>query len=83
MENEKYVGQCGPDRKRRVFNPKSLSNLKQFQKPVSEANLSVNLGTNWIQVGLFATKFANFTIIQTVNLTQIKLDTMRCKIIEA
>lgn len=55
MENEKYIGQRGPDKKPRVFNPKSLSNLKQFQKPVPEANLSVNSAVNsgidWSKVG--------------------------------
>lgn len=44
-------GQRGPDREHREFNPKSLSNLKQFQKPVSEANLSVNSGVNWSKLG--------------------------------
>jgi len=47
---ERHVGQRGPDRKPRVFNAKSLSNLKQFQKPVSEANLSVNSGINWTKI---------------------------------
>ena len=51
MEDERYVGQRGPDRKPREFNPKSLSNLKQFQKPVSGANLSVNSGVNWSKIG--------------------------------
>jgi len=47
-------GQRGPDREHREFNPKSLSNLKQFQKPVSEANLSVNSGINWNKLGIIA-----------------------------
>lgn len=54
MENEKYVGQRGPDKEPREFNSKSLLNLKQFQKPVSEVDLRVNAGTNWIKVGLIA-----------------------------
>lgn len=31
-------GQRGPQIENTKFNPKSLSNLKQFQKPVPEAN---------------------------------------------
>ena len=54
MEDERYVGQRGPDREQREFNPKSLLNLKQFQKPVSEANLSVNSGVNWSKLGKIA-----------------------------
>lgn len=49
---EKYVGQRGPDKEPREFNPKSLLNLKQFQKPVSEANLSVNSDMNLSRLGL-------------------------------
>jgi uncharacterized protein YybS (DUF2232 family) len=51
MESERYVGQRGSDIEPRKFNPKSLLNLKQFQKPVSEASLSVNSGVNWTKVG--------------------------------
>ncbi len=54
-KTERGIGQRGPDRKQRVFNPKSLSNLKQFQKHVSETNLSVNpavnSGVTWSRVG--------------------------------
>lgn len=52
MEDERYVGQRGPDKEPREFNPKSLLNLKQFQKPVSEANLSTNSGMNWTKIGI-------------------------------
>ena len=51
---EKYVGQRGPDKEQREFNPKSLLNLKQFQKPVPETNLSVNSGVNWDKIGKIA-----------------------------
>ena len=54
MDEKREIGQRGPDKEKREFNPKSLSNLKQFQKPVSEANLSVNSGTNWIKLGKVA-----------------------------
>lgn len=54
MEDEKYIGQRGPDVKPREFNPKSLSNLKQFQKPVPSTNPSVNSGVNWSKLGKFA-----------------------------
>lgn len=63
MENERFVGQRGPDKKPRVFNPKSLSNLKQFQKPVSEANLSVNSGVNWSKLGQIAIVVIVFSAI--------------------
>ena len=54
MEDEKYVGQRGPDKEPREFNPKSLLNLKQFQKPAFEASLSVNSGVNWEKLGKIA-----------------------------
>lgn len=64
---EKHVEQRGPDRKPRVFNPKSLSNLKQFQKPVSEASLSVNpavnSGINWSKLGKTAVIVIVFSVI--------------------
>lgn len=41
-ESEKYVGQRGPDKQPRKFNPKSLSNLKQYKIP---ENIPVK--TNW------------------------------------
>jgi len=47
----KRIGQRGPDRKPRVFNPKSLLNLMQFQKPVSEVDLDINSGINWSKLG--------------------------------
>ena len=60
-------GQRGPDREHREFNPKSLSNLKQFQKSVSEASLSVNsdvnLGINWSKVGMMVTFVAAISVL--------------------
>jgi hypothetical protein len=58
-EGEKRgIGERGPDREKRDFNPKSLSNLKQFQKPVPNANPSVNQavnsGVNWGKLGKIA-----------------------------
>lgn len=53
-ENERYIGQRGPDKEPREFNPKSLLNLKQFQEPESSVDLSVNLGVNWIKIGIIA-----------------------------
>lgn len=51
---EKHVGQRGPDKETREFNPKSLLNLKQF-KPASNVSLSVNpdvnSGVNWGKLG--------------------------------
>lgn len=58
MEDEKYVGQRGPDKEQREFNPKSLLNLKQFQKPASNVspsvNPAVNSGVNWSKLGNIA-----------------------------
>jgi hypothetical protein len=54
-ENERYVGQRGPDKESREFNPKSLLNLKQFQKNLGTGtDSSVNLGINWIKIGIVA-----------------------------
>lgn len=61
--SERGIGQRGPDRKPRAVNPKSLSNLKQFQKPVSEANLSVNSGVNWSKLGKIAIVVIVFSAI--------------------
>ena len=47
-ESEKYVGQRGPDKQPREFNPKSLANLKQFQESVPE----VNSNFNWLKIGI-------------------------------
>jgi len=43
---------------------KSLSNLKQFQKPASNVNPSVNAGVNWTKIGiiLVSTIIAAFAI---------------------
>ena len=42
MDDTNKVGQRGPDKQPREFNPKSLSNLKQFQ--ISE---KIPLTINW------------------------------------
>lgn len=49
---ERGVWQRGPDKEPRTFNPKSLLNLKQFQKPIREANLNINLGVGWPKIGI-------------------------------
>lgn len=54
MENEKYVGQRGPDKEQREFNPKSLLNLKQFQKPETTMSSAVNSDVNWVKLGKIA-----------------------------
>lgn len=58
MKDEKYVGQRGPDKEQREFNPKSLLNLKQFQKPIPNVNpttnLIVNSSNNWNKLGIIA-----------------------------
>lgn len=51
MDERRGIGERGPDKEKRDYNPKSLSNLKQNQKPASEANLSVNSGINWTKLG--------------------------------
>jgi len=63
-ENERYIGQRGPDKEPREFNPKSLLNLKQNQKPASNVNPSVNAGVNWtkIVIILASTIIAAFAI---------------------
>lgn len=58
-EGEKRgIGERGPDKEKRDFNPKSLSNLKQFQKPVSNVspsvNPTINSGVNWSKLGKIA-----------------------------
>ncbi|MEW6044033.1 MAG: hypothetical protein AB1608_07190 [Thermoproteota archaeon] len=56
MDEERGIGERGPDKKKRDFNPKSLFNLKQFQKPVSNVtpsvNPAVNSGVNWSKIGI-------------------------------
>lgn len=56
---ERGIGQRGTDREPREFNPKSLLNLKQFQKPVSSidscVNSGVNTDVNWSKIGKIAT----------------------------
>ena len=61
---ERRVGQRGVDNEPREFNPKSLLNLKQFQEPESSVDSSVNLGVNWIKIGiiLVSTIIAAFAI---------------------
>jgi hypothetical protein len=56
-EGEKRgIGERGPDKEKRDFNPKSLSNLKQFQKPASSVRPSVNpavsSGMSWSKIGI-------------------------------
>ena len=45
---ERGIGERGPDKQPRDFNPKSLSNLKQFQKSAP----NVNSGVNWAKIGI-------------------------------
>jgi hypothetical protein len=56
MDDERYIGQRGPDKEQREFNPKSLLNLKQFQKPAmatnSDVNPVANLYINWLKIGI-------------------------------
>lgn len=56
MDEKRGVGERGPDREKRVFNKKSLFNLKQFQKPVSNVspsvNPAVNSGVSWSKIGI-------------------------------
>lgn len=47
-EEERGIGERGPDKQPRDFNPKSLFNLKQFQKPIP----TVNAGVNWGKIGI-------------------------------
>jgi len=42
-ESEKYVGQRGPDKQQREFNPKSLYNLKQYQIPDIPVKIKLEL----------------------------------------
>lgn len=50
MEDERYVGQRGPDKEIREFNPKSLLNLKQFQKLQQNSEPRVS-STDWSKLG--------------------------------
>ncbi len=63
-ESEKYVGQRGPDKQPREFNPKSLYNLKQYKIP---ENIPVK--TNWNYVLIVV-----FIAILGVIITKILLD---------
>lgn len=58
MDEKRGIGERGPDKEKRDFNPKSLSNLKQFQKPASNVSSSVNpvlnSGVNWAKLGKIA-----------------------------
>jgi hypothetical protein len=45
---ERGIGERGPDKQPRDFNPKSLFNLKQFQKSAP----TVNSGANWAKIGI-------------------------------
>jgi len=46
-ESEKYVGQRGPDKQPREFNPKSLYNLKQYRIP---ENIPVTSNWNYVLI---------------------------------
>lgn len=51
-EGEKRgIGEHGPDKEKRDFNPKSLFNLKQYQKPIPNVNQTTNSGVNWGKLG--------------------------------
>jgi len=54
LESEKYVGQRGPDKQPREFNPKSLYNLKQYKIP---ENLPVKTNWNYVLIVVFAVIF--------------------------
>lgn len=63
-EGEKRgIGERGPDKEKRVYNKKSLFNLKQFQKPVSNASPSVNPAVN---SGMNLSKLGKIAIIAIV-----------------
>ena len=47
-ETVRGIGQRGPDKQPREFNPKSLYNLKQFQESIPE----VNSNFNWLKIGI-------------------------------
>ncbi len=49
-ESEKYVGQRGPDKQPREFNPKSLSNLKQYR---IHENISTKTNWNYVLIVVF------------------------------
>jgi len=48
-EDVRGVGQRGPDKQPREFNPKSLSNLKQYQVP----DIPDNIHWNYLLIGGF------------------------------
>jgi len=50
MDDTNGVGQRGPDKQPREFNPKSLSNLKQYQ--ISE-DIKTKISWNYLLVGGF------------------------------
>jgi len=50
MDDTNRVGQRGPDKQPREFNPKSLSNLKQYQIP---ENISTKINPNYLLIGGF------------------------------
>ena len=58
MDEKHSIGERGPDKEKRDYNKKSLFNLKQFQKPVSNVspnvNPTVNSGVNWAKLGKIA-----------------------------
>ena len=50
MDSKNRVGQRGPDKQPREFNPKSLSNLKQYQIP---EDIPAKTNWNYLVIGGF------------------------------
>jgi len=50
-ETQREIGQRGPDKQPREFNPKSLSNLKQYQ--ITE-NIQTRITWNYLIIAVFA-----------------------------
>ena len=65
-KSEKYVGQRGPDKQPREFNPKSLLNLKQYYTPIPAVN-SITIA-NWSKIGIILI----FTIILSIVIWKIQ-----------
>ncbi|MFY9301278.1 MAG: hypothetical protein WAO91_08835 [Candidatus Nitrosotenuis sp.] len=51
-KTERGIGQRGTDKEPREFNPKSLLNLKQYQKSIPSVNPAVNSGVNLSKIGM-------------------------------
>ena len=54
LESEKYVGERGPDKVPREFNPKSLYNLKQYKIP---ENIPDKSNLNYLLIAVFVVIF--------------------------